>query len=71
MVAHVPEHVAGYTGSDVTRRVADPAAEAVWTLPQLQDLLDEWIVGCFTDRDWSKCAPDLRYYEEYMSATEK
>jgi len=27
--------------------------------------------AAFTDRDWSKCAPDLRYYEEYMSATEK
>ena len=38
------QYVAGYTGSDVTRRGRDVAAEAVWTLPQLQDLLDEWIV---------------------------
>ncbi|MFC5188130.1 Mu transposase C-terminal domain-containing protein [Actinomadura harenae] len=38
------QYVAGYTGSDVTRRGADPAAEAVWTLPQLQDLLDEWVI---------------------------
>lgn len=44
------QYVAGYTGSDVTRRGADPAAEAVWTLPQLQDLLDEWIIVGFTDR---------------------
>jgi hypothetical protein len=41
--------VAGYTGSDVTRRGRDVAAEAVWTLPQLQDLLDEWIV-CWQNR---------------------
>jgi hypothetical protein len=38
------QYVAGYTGSDVTRRGRDVAAEAAWTLPQLQELLDEWIV---------------------------
>ena len=38
------QYVAGYTGSDVTRRGRDVAAEAAWTLPQLQDLLDEWII---------------------------
>ncbi|MFD4613110.1 Mu transposase C-terminal domain-containing protein [Streptomyces sp. NPDC058440] len=44
------QYVAGYTGSDVTRRGVDPAAEAVWTLPQLQDLLDEWIVAGWQPR---------------------
>ncbi|MEU1854360.1 integrase [Streptomyces sp. NPDC019990] len=43
------QYVAGYTGSDVTRRCSDPAAEAVWTLAQLQDLLDEWII-CWQQR---------------------
>ena len=38
------QYVAGYTGPDVTRRGRDVAADAAWTLPQLQDLLDEWIV---------------------------
>jgi transposase InsO family protein len=38
------QYVAGYTGSDVTRRGRDVAAAAAWTLPQLQDLLDEWIL---------------------------
>lgn len=38
------QYVAGYTGSDVTRRGGDVAGGAVWTLTQLQDLLDEWIV---------------------------
>ena len=37
------QYVAGYTGSDVTRRGRDVEGEAVWSLPQLQDLLDEWI----------------------------
>lgn len=44
------QHVAGYTGRDVTRRGTDPAAEAVWTLPQLQELLDEWIVAGWQSR---------------------
>ncbi len=43
------QHVTGYTGSDVTRRGADVAAEAVWTFGQLQDLLDEWII-CWQNR---------------------
>ena len=39
------QYVAGYTGSDVTRRGKDVAGQAAWTLPQLQELLDEWIVA--------------------------
>ncbi|MCW8384535.1 Mu transposase C-terminal domain-containing protein [Streptomyces justiciae] len=38
------QHVAGYTGSNVTRRGRNVEAEASWTLTQLQELLDEWIV---------------------------
>ena len=37
------QHIAGYTGSNTTRRGANAEAEACWSLPQLQDLLDEWI----------------------------
>jgi Mu transposase, C-terminal len=44
------QYVAGYTGSDVTRRGRDVAGEAAWTLPQLQDLLDEWIVAGWQSR---------------------
>jgi transposase InsO family protein len=43
------QYVAGYTGSDVTRRGKDVASQAAWTLPQLQELLDEWIV-CWQSR---------------------
>ncbi|MGW6062621.1 Mu transposase C-terminal domain-containing protein [Streptomyces sp. NPDC055189] len=38
------QHVAGYTGSNVTRRGRNVEGEAVWTFEQLQELLDEWII---------------------------
>lgn len=44
------QHVAGYTGREVTRRGAAVEAEACWSLAQLQELLDEWVVAGFTDR---------------------
>ena len=44
------QHVSGYTGRDVTRRGVDVAERAVWSVAELQDLLDEWIVAGFTDR---------------------
>ncbi|TJZ99431.1 Mu transposase C-terminal domain-containing protein [Actinacidiphila oryziradicis] len=39
------QHIAGYTGSNVTRRGPGVAGEACWTVAQLQDLLDEWITA--------------------------
>jgi transposase InsO family protein len=44
------QHVAGYTGRDVTRRGANVEAEAVWSLPELAELLDEWIVAGWQSR---------------------
>jgi hypothetical protein len=38
------QHVSGYTGRDVTRRGADVAERAVWSVADLQDLLDEWVI---------------------------
>ncbi|RKT88112.1 Mu transposase, C-terminal [Saccharopolyspora antimicrobica] len=38
------QHVAGYTGRDVAHRGQAVEAEAVWSMEQLQDLLDEWII---------------------------
>ncbi|MFD7262200.1 Mu transposase C-terminal domain-containing protein [Streptomyces sp. NPDC059874] len=38
------QHLPGYTGPDVTRRGPEAEAEARYTVPQLQDLLDEWLV---------------------------
>jgi transposase InsO family protein len=42
------QHVAGYTGPNVTRRGADVAA--AWTLGELQDLLDEWLIAGWAHR---------------------
>jgi putative transposase len=36
------QHVAGYTGANPTLRGRDLAAE--WTIDELQDLLDEWLI---------------------------
>ncbi|MGN5636392.1 Mu transposase C-terminal domain-containing protein [Streptomyces sp. AC154] len=38
------QHVAGYTGSHTGERGRDTEGEAVWTLAQLDDLLQEWII---------------------------
>ena len=37
------QHVAAYTGSNTTLRGLD--ATGAWTLPELQDLLDEWLLA--------------------------
>ena len=44
------QHVAGYTGRDVTRRGTDVADRAVWSLADLQELLDEWVVAGWQSR---------------------
>lgn len=38
------QHLPGYTGSDVTRRGKDAAREACYSVAQLQEPLDEWLV---------------------------
>jgi Mu transposase, C-terminal len=44
------QHVAGYAGRDTTRRGPDVAEEAIWTVAQLQELFDEWVVACWQNR---------------------
>ncbi|MEV0443954.1 Mu transposase C-terminal domain-containing protein [Streptomyces spectabilis] len=39
------QHLAGYTGREVSRRGERVADQAVWTIPELQDLLDEWLLA--------------------------
>ncbi|MFF3642050.1 Mu transposase C-terminal domain-containing protein [Streptomyces sp. NPDC002564] len=38
------QHVAAYTGPNVSRRGERVEAHAAWTIPELQDLLDEWLL---------------------------
>lgn len=44
------QHVAGYTGSHVLERGPQAEAEARFTVPQLQELLDEWITASWQMR---------------------
>jgi putative transposase len=44
------QHLAGYTGYNTTRRSPGAEAEAAWPLPELQDLLDEWLVAGWQHR---------------------
>jgi transposase InsO family protein len=44
------QHVAGHTGSNPQRRGSKTAAETRWTIPQLQDFLDEWITCGWQNR---------------------
>lgn len=44
------QYVAGYTGRDPTRRGRDVDAQAVWSLTQLQDLFDQWVVAGWQPR---------------------
>jgi transposase InsO family protein len=38
------QHVRGYVGANVTRRGSAVEAEAAWTVPELQELLEEWVI---------------------------
>ncbi|MEO3781393.1 Mu transposase C-terminal domain-containing protein [Micromonospora sp. B11E3] len=44
------QHVAGYLGPNVTRRGTPAATKAVWSLAQLQELLDEWVIAGWQSR---------------------
>ncbi|WP_438319368.1 Mu transposase C-terminal domain-containing protein (plasmid) [Streptomyces sp. HUAS TT3] len=44
------QHVAGYTGAHTGERGRDVEGEAVWTLGQLNDLLQEWIICGWQER---------------------
>jgi putative transposase len=43
------QHLAAYTGSNTSRRGDRVEQHAAWTIPELQDLLDEWLIAGFTD----------------------
>jgi len=44
------QFVAGYTGFNAERRGRHVERQALWSLPELQDLLDEWIVAVWQNR---------------------
>lgn len=44
------QFVAGYTGRSVEHRGRDVESQAVWSLPALQELLDEWLIAVWQNR---------------------
>jgi putative transposase len=44
------QHVAGYFGSSVERRGENAEGGAAWSMVELQDLLDEWLVTTWQNR---------------------
>ncbi|WP_431985433.1 Mu transposase C-terminal domain-containing protein [Streptomyces qinglanensis] len=44
------QHVAGYTGRSAEMRGKDPAAQATWSIHELQELLQEWSVAVWQTR---------------------
>lgn len=51
------QYLAGYVGRNVVNRGASPQEEAVWTLAEVQNLLDLWIVAVWQN----KPHPGLRH----------
>lgn len=44
------QYVAGYTGRDPTRRGREVDGQAVWSLTELQDLFDQWVLAGWQPR---------------------
>jgi hypothetical protein len=44
------QHAAGYVGSSTERRGKNAEQDAAWSIIELQDLLDEWIVAVWQNR---------------------
>ena len=54
------QYLAGYTGPNVVRRGKDPVAEAAFTLVEVQNLLDWWLVAIWQNRPHSGlCHPAM------------
>ncbi|WP_436494282.1 hypothetical protein [Actinokineospora sp. HUAS TT18] len=51
------EHLLGYSGVDVADRGADPEADAVLTIDQMENLIATWIVGIWQHRRLGEHAP--------------
>ena len=63
------QFVSGYLGRSPEFRGRGAGSEPLWSLMELQDLLDEWLVAAFTDRESRIYSPDLLLCIAYMSAT--
>ncbi|WP_414119773.1 Mu transposase C-terminal domain-containing protein [Corynebacterium nuruki] len=44
------QHLDGYVGPNVVQRGKDPAEQAVWTMAEVQNLMDMWVAGVYQNR---------------------
>ncbi|MFG2845362.1 transposase [Kitasatospora sp. NPDC048296] len=51
------EHLLGFTGTDVADRGADPEADAVLTLTQVEHVVATWVVKVWQNRELGEYAP--------------
>ena len=63
------EHLPGYTGIDVADRGADPEADAVLTMTQMEHLVAEWIISVWQNRSLGEHAPAWGPGEEHSPNT--
>ncbi|ACZ86509.1 transposase [Streptosporangium roseum] len=63
------EQLPGYTGVDVADRGADPEADAVLTIAQMERLIATWIVRCWQNRLLGEHAPAWGPDEEHSPNT--
>jgi transposase InsO family protein len=63
------EHLPGYAGVDVADRGADPEADAVLTMAQMEHLVAEWIVRVWQNRALGGHAPAWGPGEEHSPNT--
>src|SRR6266849_653819 len=63
------EHLPGYTGIDVADRGADPEADAVLTMAQMEHLVAEWIISVWQNRALGEHAPAWGPGEEHSPNT--
>jgi hypothetical protein len=63
-------HPAGHTGSNTNRRGDHVEQHAAWTVPEVQDLLDEWLIAGSTGRSGLDVRSDLRRYMAYLLSME-
>ena len=63
------QYVAGYVGRSTEHRGTGAEQAAVWSMAELQALLDEWIVDRFSDCWKGKSGSDVRFHVADMCVT--
>src|SRR5215472_13221435 len=64
------QFVSGYLGRSAEFRGHGAGNEPLWPLMELQGLLDEWLIACFSDRSKINMCFDLVLHVMNMSATQ-